>query len=369
MQKLGEKSVSLRDSTGKKESTRGSARFSMRSTKKSSAGSTTSEQPLDGEDELPAGKDLSSAVKSALGKAREGREGLTSSTAARSSVAARQWKELKQELKESKVAELYRSRKWAALTGHLKKAARKLAESKTQQAVAETRDRHSVISVAAPLGLDLEDNYHIRDHQAGQIFFNAVLADLIATALWVNTETTHCEEVEAEGGARRLTRGALLRRLAKGGSSGGGPKDAGSSECDPGSLKILTLLITGLFTACALLLTVLISRAVFRWGNRGLYMERERLGAARYYAAWGLSFVFFAVASWSLVAFGRCMTSDEMETMLVGWAIGCAVSWLLMEPLWVGLIVCAPCLCNNPTMQWINDRANDLGCDLALLVG
>ena len=55
--------------------------------------------------------------------------------------------------------------------------------------------------------------------------------------------------------------------------------------------------------------------------------------------------------------------------MLVGTLLGFGVSWLVMEPAWILLITAAPCLCNTAFMNWMNDRAGDVGLDLSLLLG
>ena len=41
----------------------------------------------------------------------------------------------------------------------------------------------------------------------------------------------------------------------------------------------------------------------------------------------------------------------------------------MMEPLWILLIAIAPCLCDTNFMNTLNDRANDIGLDLSMLIG
>ena len=63
------------------------------------------------------------------------------------------------------------------------------------------------------------------------------------------------------------------------------------------------------------------------------------------------------------------MGRDETDEVLVGTLLGFGVSWLGMEPAWILLITAAPCLCNTAFMNWMNDRAGDVGLDLSLLLG
>ena len=41
----------------------------------------------------------------------------------------------------------------------------------------------------------------------------------------------------------------------------------------------------------------------------------------------------------------------------------------MMEPLWILFIAIAPCLCDTNFMNTLNDRANDIGLDLSMLIG
>ena len=65
----------------------------------------------------------------------------------------------------------------------------------------------------------------------------------------------------------------------------------------------------------------------------------------------------------------RAVGRDETDEVLVGTLLGFGVSWLVMEPAWILLITAAPCLCNTAFMNWMNDRAGDVGLDLSLLLG
>ena len=56
------------------------------------------------------------------------------------------------------------------------------------------------------------------------------------------------------------------------------------------------------------------------------------------------------------------------EDMLIGWLMSLAVSWFMMEPTFILLIVLLPCVFQNPACDWVNDRANDIGCDCSILM-
>eukprot|EP00965_Chrysotila_dentata_P140257 4636923-Pleurochrysis_carterae.AAC.2 len=92
-----------------------------------------------------------------------------------------------------------------------------------------------------------------------------------------------------------------------------------------------------------------------------------RLFRLRTALAWAGNLTIWACGCWVAIAYGRCMGRKSTELLLIGWATGCGISWCIMEPAWIFLIIFAPCLCNNKIMNTINDRLNDLGLDLSLL--
>ena len=63
------------------------------------------------------------------------------------------------------------------------------------------------------------------------------------------------------------------------------------------------------------------------------------------------------------------MEREETDDILLSGLLGFSVSWFVMEPLWILLIAVAPCLCNTGLMTWVNNRANDVGLDLSMLLG
>ena len=62
-------------------------------------------------------------------------------------------------------------------------------------------------------------------------------------------------------------------------------------------------------------------------------------------------------------------TAGETDGMLISSLVGFAISWGLMEPIWIVLITLLPCLCDTKLANWMNDRANDIGIDLSLVIG
>ena len=84
---------------------------------------------------------------------------------------------------------------------------------------------------------------------------------------------------------------------------------------------------------------------------------------------WAFNFGFWACSCWVIVAYGRCLEREQTDQILLSSLLGFSVSWFVMEPLWILLIAVAPCLCNTRLMNWANDRANDIGLDLSMLMG
>ena len=128
------------------------------------------------------------------------------------------------------------------------------------------------------------------------------------------------------------------------------------------------MIITGMTEACLLILCVLVFRAVFRWGNAPVALRPGRRCSLRFMAAWAINWAFYAGSLWTVVAYGVCFGADKTENMLLGWLTSLAVSWFLMEPGFILLIVLLPCVCRNSACAWINDRANEVGCDLSIFM-
>lgn len=70
-----------------------------------------------------------------------------------------------------------------------------------------------------------------------------------------------------------------------------------------------------------------------------------------------------------VVAYGRCLGRADTDRVIMSSLLGFSISWFMMEPLWIILIVAVPCLCDTRFMNTLNKRANDIGLDLSMLIG
>lgn len=114
----------------------------------------------------------------------------------------------------------------------------------------------SAPQVAAPLELNEQDAEHLRDTQTCQIFWNCVATEAVVQFLWSGTSTaTECAEPDGTG----ISAGAG-EELSSSADVGG--------NCTAGSLKIVTMVITGMFAAACLIVTAIVCRIAFRLGNR-----------------------------------------------------------------------------------------------------
>jgi hypothetical protein len=185
-----------------------------------------------------------------------------------------------------------------------------------------------------------------------QIFWNCVAIETVIQFMWSQTSTTTlCDDEAFEANA----------------TAGQQTNATESDGCTAGSTKILTMIITGMFAAACLIATAIVCRIAFRVGNRPT--QRLWKGRARQGIAWAFNFGFWACSCWVIVAYGRCLEREQTDQILLSSLLGFSVSWFVMEPLWILLIAVAPCLCNTRLMNWANDRANDIGLDLSMLMG
>ena len=193
-----------------------------------------------------------------------------------------------------------------------------------------------------------------------QIFWNCVVTEAVVQFLWSGTSTSSDAKCyDGDVANSTVPNGTAANADGMDGGVGGG--------CTAGSVKIVTMVITGMFAAACLIITAVVCRIAFRLGNRP---TRRRWGrVARHAAAWAFNLGFWAGGCWVVAAYGSCMGREETDQILIGSLVGFGVSWVLMEPLWIVLITLAPCLCNTGLMRWMNDRANDVGLDLSLLLG
>ena len=267
-----------------------------------------------------------------------------------------------------------------------------------------------VLQVAAPLELNEQDPEHLRDTQTCQarsppkqpqhslntaptstptrhqntptatpphspppiqIFWNCVVTEAVIQFLWSGTSTSTATECYDENVANSTvpngTAANAHRALAHRGEAGGTDRSVVGGGCTAGNQKIVTMVITGMFAAACLITTAVVCRIAFRLGNQPT--RRRWVRVARHAAAWAFNLGFWAGGCWVIAAYGSCMGREETDEIIIGSLVGFGVSWMLMEPLWIVLITLAPCVCDTRLMRWMNDRANDIGLDLSLLLG
>ncbi len=79
--------------------------------------------------------------------------------------------------------------------------------------------------------------------------------------------------------------------------------------------------------------------------------------------------MFFAGGLWYVSSIALCYGQTETDSMLMGWVTSTCISWFIMEPGFIFLIVMLPWLCHNSVMDLIYTRMNDIGCDLSMVLG
>ena len=122
-----------------------------------------------------------------------------------------------------------------------------------------------------------------------QIFWNCVVTETLVQFLWSGTSTaTECDEAEA------VEMMAAAPNATVAGAGGG---------CQAGNLKIITMIITGMFAAACLIATAVVCRIAFRLGNRPT--RRRWVSVARHTAAWAFNLGFWAGGCWVVIAYGR----------------------------------------------------------------
>ena len=68
-------------------------------------------------------------------------------------------------------------------------------------------------------------------------------------------------------------------------------------------------------------------------------------------------------------AIALCYGRAATDIMLEGWLTSTCISWFIMEPGFIILIVTLPCLCQNKYIDLLNTRLNDIGCDISMFLG
>lgn len=242
-------------------------------------------------------------------------------------------------VRSSESVQLVRAREWSLLRYHVKRSTKEYIQAKGETAITEVRDRHSVISLAAPLDQWDRDPAHLRDHQLLQIFFNGMVWELVWLAFMNNTR----------------------------------------ENTDSGAISLVPVVLKGLSAAATCLIVAFLSRAVFRFGNRKAHAPRLRRGQrlpARWQLrygrcvlalSWSINLFAMAGSCWVVIAYGTCFTPTATRNLLIGWMSGLAVSWLAMEPLQIFAIASAPCIFKNPYILNSYEYAQMMGIDLGLL--
>ncbi len=119
--------------------------------------------------------------------------------------------------------------------------------------------------------------------------------------LWSGTSTsTTCDEAVDDAAFASPT------------SNGTGGAAADGASCTAGNLKLLTMIITGMFAAACIILTAIICRVAYRIGNRP---ARSRRGYfMRHTLAWTFNLGFWAGCCWVTIAYGRCSARAVSRT-------------------------------------------------------
>ena len=136
-----------------------------------------------------------------------------------------------------------------------------------------------------------------------------------------------------------------------------------------GSLMIIPMIVTGMTEACLLIATALVCRIAFRFGNKPVRRPLRLIHSWRLALAWLFNFAFFAVGLWYMSAIALCYGREATEAMLIGWLTSTSISWFIMEPGFIVMIVVLPCLCKNAAIEKCNTCLNDIGCDMSIVLG
>ena len=132
----------------------------------------------------------------------------------------------------------------------------------------------------------------------------------------------------------------------RGPAGGVNTTEEGSYICSGGgSLKIITMIVTGMSEACLLIATALVCRIVFRYGNKRVKRPVRFIYSWYLAAAWLFNFCFFAGGLWYMSAIALCYGREQTDAMLMGWVMSTCISWFMMEPGFILLIVMLPCIC------------------------
>ena len=198
----------------------------------------------------------------------------------------------------------------------------------------ESRRRHTLIALMAPLCEWDKDPAHLRDHQLCQIFFNVLVVEgVVIGMLWRTDEST-----------------------------------------DTGAIKILPIIFKGLVASAICLVVAIVCRAIFRVANKICHdntnAETRRVGCKGVTAlsiAWLFAFLVYAVCTWTIVAYARCYSSDDANGFLFDWSISLAISFAFTEPIFVLAIVALPCIFKNRFCEGCMENLQRMGIDPSML--
>ena len=113
---------------------------------------------------------------------------------------------------------------------------------------------------------------------------------------------------------------------------------------------VLTMIVTGMSEAVMLIITAIICRVMFRFGNKPIEegqniflkfgivkpkpwtRKQERIYHWRYAVGWMGNFIFFSVGLWYMSAIALCYGRAQTDLMLEGWCTSTAISWCVLEP-------------------------------------
>ena len=113
----------------------------------------------------------------------------TMAAAVKAARRAEEKRKLADIISQSQAAQLWREKNYTVLGAHMAYHSIKGLDNVETVAEVETRDRHSLVSLAAPNEVDEEDERHLRDEQVSQIFFNCLVTELFVAATFNETST------------------------------------------------------------------------------------------------------------------------------------------------------------------------------------
>jgi len=304
------------------------------------------------------------------------------SLAARLAALARKKKEeLTLWLWSKKAVQLLIDREWKLLAKHLRWETFMLAVRRSRAAVDETRERHSIVSLATPLTDWDDDPQHLRDEQTAVIFITVILYELLGTFMWWRTSEVS-PKMMTETAAPAPSRRHLKVRFTGGQIYSDAdyppppPAPPGEMVGDSywtksgGGARIMTVLIKSLAIGLMCILVATWVRLVFRFGNKYLHRAHESrrmawLAYIRLAVAWFLNETLYALSLWVAAGYGRFLTAKETKAALLDWIIGTSVAWFMIEPAQIVVITLLPCIFKSGASDKLQEWLSMCGLDLS----